>query len=107
MARQYIVFLLLSHRIKRDLLLVEALHSSSTALPGDPTKFQIPGGRVKVEEAVKSLAAMIKLYYTVLQSMGQVRSLSIVEEKDGVRIMTEGLESFFHSKRSAGMTILL
>ncbi|ORX34986.1 hypothetical protein BD324DRAFT_633498 [Kockovaella imperatae] len=98
LAHQYIVFLLLSYRVKRDLVLVETLQNASV-VPSEPKIFKIPGGRVKVEEAVKSLAAIIKLYDTILQSLSQVRSLAIVEEKDGVRIMAEGLEAFFHSKR--------
>ena len=79
---------------------METLQNSSI-LPSDLATFKVPGGRVKVEEAVKNLAAIIKLYDTILQSMGQVRSLAIVEEKDGVRIMAEGLEAYFHSKRLA------
>lgn len=69
------------------------------ALPADATVFRISGGKVKLEEAVKSLAAVIKLYDTVLQSMGQLRNLAIVEEKDGVRAMAEGLEAYFHASR--------
>lgn len=81
------------------MLLVDTLHSSSLALPADATVFRISGGKVKLEEAVKSLAAVIKLYDTVLQSMGQLRNLAIVEEKDGVRAMAEGLEAYFHASR--------
>lgn len=99
LAHQYIVYLLLSNRIKRDLLLVETLYSSSTALPSDPTNFKVPGGKVKVEESVKILAAVIKLYDTVLQSMNQLRSLAIVEEKDEVRAGAEGVEAYFHASR--------
>ena len=79
---------------------METLANSSIALPADPTVFKIPGGKVKVEEAVKSLAAIIKLYDTILQSLSQVRSLAIVEEKDGVRVMAEGTEAYFHATRS-------
>jgi signal recognition particle subunit SRP68 len=100
LVHQYIVYLLLSHRIRRDLLLVETLSTSSTALPSDPTVFKIPGGRSKTEEAVKSLAAVIKLYDAVLQSMSQLRSLAVVEEKEGVRLANEGLEAYFHATRS-------
>ena len=98
-AHQYIVFLLLSNRVKRDLLLVDALQSSSKAVPSDPTVFKVPGGKVKVEEAVKNLAAVIKLYDTVLQSMSQLRNLAIVEERDGVRASAQGVDAFFHASR--------
>jgi signal recognition particle subunit SRP68 len=99
LAHQYIVYLLLSHRIRRDLLLADTIFSSTPSLSGDPASFKIPGGRVKVEEAVKSLAAIIKLYDTVLQSMNQLRSLAIVEEKEGVQASAEGLEAYFHATR--------
>lgn len=75
------------------------MSSSTNSLPSDPSTFKIPGGRVKVEEAVKGLAAIVKLYDTVLQSMNQLRSLAIVEEKDGVRSSAEGLEAYFHATR--------
>jgi signal recognition particle subunit SRP68 len=88
---------LLSNRIKRDLLLVDTLQAGSSSL--EPTSFKIPGGKVKLEEAVKNLAAVIKLYDTVLQSMSQLRNLVIVEEKDGVRAMAEGTEAYFHASR--------
>ncbi|KAK4688255.1 signal recognition particle subunit SRP68, partial [Tremellales sp. Uapishka_1] len=95
---QYTIHLLLTHRIRRDLLLVETLASSSTSLPSDPTIFTILG-RSKTEDAVKSLAATIKLYDAVLQSMGQLRGLAIVEEKEGVRRGAEGLEAYFQATR--------
>ncbi|GMK54653.1 hypothetical protein CspeluHIS016_0112390 [Cutaneotrichosporon spelunceum] len=98
-AHQYIVFLLLSHRIRRDLLLVNTLASSPSSLPADPTVFKVPGGRAKLEEAVKGLAAVIKLYDTVLQSLSQARSLAIVEEKDGVRRAAEAAEAYFTATR--------
>lgn len=98
-AHQYIVFLLLTHRIRRDLLLVDTLSSAPSSLPADPTVFKVPGGRAKLEEAVKSLAAVIKLYDTVLQSLSQARSLAIVEEKDGVRRAAEADEAYFSATR--------
>lgn len=104
LVHQYIVYLLLSHRIRRDLLLVETMTSSDTALPADPATFKIPGGRSKTEEAVKSLAAVIKLYDAVLQSMGQLRSLALVEEREGVRLANEGLEAYFHATRRVAIS---
>lgn len=98
LAHQYIVYLLLSHRIRRDLLLVDSLAAAST-LPDDVSVFKIPGSRLKVEEAIKNLAASVKLYDTVLQSLSQVRSLALVEEKEGVRRSAEGLEFYFHATK--------
>ncbi len=99
LAHQYIIYLLLSHRIRRDLLLVDTLTSSTTSLPAAATSFKVPGGRAKVEEAVKSLGGIIKLHDTVLQSMGQLRSLAVVEEKEGVRLAAEGAEAYYHATR--------
>lgn len=105
-AHQYIVYLLLSHRIRRDLLLIDTLKSASIALPEDVAQFKVPGGKVRLEEAVKTLAAVVKLYDTVLQSLGQLRDLAIVEEKDGVRAGVEGLEAYFHATKCATLTRL-
>jgi signal recognition particle subunit SRP68 len=59
---------------------------------------------MKLEEAVKGLAGIIKLYDTVLQSISQLRSLAVVEEKDGVRLGAEGAEAYFHATRSVAAT---
>ena len=65
----------------------------------DSTTFKVLGGKAKVEEAVKSLGGIVKLYDTVLQSMGQLRGLAAVEEKEGVRLGAEGVEAYFHATR--------
>lgn len=52
-----------------------------------------------MEDAVKNLAAIVKLYDAILQSMGQVRSLAIVEEKEDVRRGAEGAEAYFHAAK--------
>jgi signal recognition particle subunit SRP68 len=79
------------------------MSSSTTSLPSEISSFKISGGRAKVEEAVKALAAIIKLYDTILQSMSQIRSLALVEEKEGVRLAMEGSEAYFHATRSASL----
>ena len=91
--------LLLTHRIRRDLQLVDTLQTSSSALPADPTKFKVPGGKTKLEEAVKTLGGIVKLYDTVLQSLGQIRDLGIVQDKDEVRVGVGGAEAYFHAIR--------
>lgn len=98
-AHQYILYLLLSYRVRRDLQLVETLQASSVALPADHTQFKVPGGKTKVEEAVKTLGGVVKLYDTMLQSIGQIRAQSLVEERDEVRVGVEGAESYFHASR--------
>lgn len=99
LAHQYIIYLLLTHRIRRDLALVETL--SSSTVPKDPTQFKVPGGKAKLEEAVKALGAIVKLYGTMLQSLKQAAELSVVQEKEGVRSGVEGLEAYFHAIRYA------
>ncbi|KAI9632084.1 uncharacterized protein MKK02DRAFT_20877 [Dioszegia hungarica] len=94
---QYIIHLLLTHRIRRDLLLAETLRSTSKTLPSDITRFKVPGGRAKLEEAVKTLAGLIKLYDQVLQSLGQVKGLGLVQEREEVRVGVEGLESYYQA----------
>lgn len=69
------------------------------ALPSDHTTFKIPGGKTKVEEAVKTLGGVVKLYDAILQSIGQIRAQSLVEERDEVRLGAEGAEGYFHASR--------
>ncbi|ODN80460.1 hypothetical protein L202_02700 [Cryptococcus amylolentus CBS 6039] len=97
LAHQYIIYLLLANRIRRDLALVESLTTSS--IPEDPAQFKLVGGKAKLEEAVKTLGAIVKLYDTTLQSLKQAAELGIVQEKEGVRSGVEGLEAYFHALR--------
>ncbi|WVQ74049.1 hypothetical protein IAR50_003631 [Cryptococcus sp. DSM 104548] len=97
LAHQYIIYLLLANRIRRDLALVESLATSSVSQ--DPAQFKVAGGKAKLEEAVKTLSAMVKLYGTASQSLKQAAELSIVQEKEDVRNGVEGLEAYFHAIR--------
>ncbi|KAK8844612.1 hypothetical protein IAR55_006459 [Kwoniella newhampshirensis] len=99
LAHQYIIYLLLTHRIQRDLALVETLSSSCPSLPSDPTTFKIAGGKARVEEVIKTLGGVIKLFDTVLQSLRQASGLSVVQEKEGVRGGVEGLEAYYHATK--------
>ncbi|OCF43801.1 signal recognition particle subunit SRP68 [Kwoniella heveanensis CBS 569] len=99
-AHEYIVHLLLSHRIKRDLQLIDVLTSSlSSSLPTEIGDFKIRGGKVKIEETVKGLAGIVKLLDTVLQSLRGMAELSIVQEKEGVRLGVEGSEAYYHASK--------
>ena len=86
---QYILHLLLSHRIKRDLALVETLET--------PNGLTLPSLPSQLEPLAKSLAAKVKLFDAVLQSMSQLCALPIIQEKDSVRPGAEGLEAYFHA----------
>ncbi|WVQ85217.1 hypothetical protein IAT38_007382 [Cryptococcus sp. DSM 104549] len=99
LAHQYIIYLLLTHRIRRDLALVDTLYASSSALPENPAQFKVPGGKAKLEQAVKTLGSVVKLYDAILQSLRQAGELSIVQEKEAVRGGVEGLEAFYHATR--------
>lgn len=99
-AHQYISFELLAHRIRRDLLLVDSLLGTTNALPSDPTAMRIPGGRARVEEGVKALAGVVKLYDTVLQSMRQIRALPLVEEAEGARRAAEAVEAYYAATKA-------
>ncbi|WWC85681.1 uncharacterized protein L201_000547 [Kwoniella dendrophila CBS 6074] len=99
-AHSYIVHLLLSHRIKRDLSLIDTLSSTlTTSSPSNVSDNKIKGGKARVEEVVKGLGGIIKLLDTVLQSLRGISDLSIVQEKEGVRIGVEGLEGYYHALR--------
>ncbi|WWC97187.1 hypothetical protein V866_004066 [Kwoniella sp. B9012] len=98
LAHAYIVHLLLSHRIKRDLSLIDALSSNlNGTIPSNVGDIKIKGGKIKIEEVVKGLGGIIKLLDTVLQSLRGIAELSIVQEKEGVRVGVEGLEGYYHA----------
>ncbi|WRT63535.1 uncharacterized protein IL334_000440 [Kwoniella shivajii] len=100
LAHDYIIHLLLSHRIKRDLSLIDNLSATlSTCLPTNVGDLKIKGGKVKTEEIVKGLGGIIKLLDTVLQSLRGISELTIVQEKEGVRIGVQGLENYYHALR--------
>jgi signal recognition particle subunit SRP68 len=97
----YIVYQLLSRRIQRDLLLVSALVSSH-----DPSKTQRGSVAQKVnplKEHVDSrlFPAVVKLLDTVLQSLNQMRILSIVDEGPDLASAVEVRLSFTKARRSA------
>jgi signal recognition particle subunit SRP68 len=85
----------LSNRVKRDLLLVGSSSNAIAASSAIPP----PGGKSKLEQAIKDLTVIIKLYDTVLQSLGQMRGLALVEEKEEVKRGVEGLEAYFRASR--------
>ncbi|KAF4572485.1 Signal recognition particle subunit SRP68 [Pleurotus pulmonarius] len=91
----YIVYQLLSRRIQRDLLLTSSLLASH------------PASRKPVPTALKTsqqvdgrlYPAVIKLYDTVLQSLGQMRTLSIVDDNPDLSSAVEARISFTKGQR--------
>jgi signal recognition particle subunit SRP68 len=78
----YIVYQLLSRRIQRDLLLITTLLSSqSPSLARTPQKPTLSTLKPKKEQVDARLyPAVVKLLDTILQSLSQMRNLSIIDE---------------------------
>lgn len=107
----YIVYQLLSRRIQRDLLLVSSLISSSKASTprrtGDKTpsksKAPIPSSSKAPKEQVdvRLYPALVKLLDTVLQSLNQMRTLSIVDESPDLATAVDARIAFTNARRCA------
>jgi len=87
----YITYQLLSRRTERDSLLIDALihgqdQTTKTAAPDSPSDPRI-------------FPAVVKILDTVLQSLMQMRGLTIVDESPDVTSATEARIAFIKSKR--------
>jgi signal recognition particle subunit SRP68 len=121
---QYILFLLLTYRIRRDLLFIDSMETptnksvlkaisvqsikrktqaakstTSVASKKKPTskhyaKRDISDSRSKREEALKALQAVTKLYDSIVQSVEQIGGLTIVEERENVWRGVNGFEAY-------------
>lgn len=91
----YIVFQLLSRRIQRDLLLVSALLSSHQPVTGQNTS------KARKEQQVdgRLYPAVVKLLETVVQSLTQMRSLSIVDDSPELASDVEARLTFTKARR--------
>ncbi|CAE6431286.1 unnamed protein product [Rhizoctonia solani] len=85
----FITYQLLSRRTQRDLLLTEALLTTPT-----------PGKQGEASQVVdhRIALAVVKLLDTILQSLNQMRSLSVVDESADLTMAIEGRLAFFLSK---------
>jgi signal recognition particle subunit SRP68 len=89
----YIVYQLLSRRIQRDLLLVSALLSSESGP-------QARAPKAKPEQVdVRLFPAVVKLLDTVLQSLNQMRALSVVDDSPDLASAVEARLSFTKARR--------
>ncbi|KAF9229765.1 hypothetical protein BS17DRAFT_771880 [Gyrodon lividus] len=89
----YIVYQLLSRRIQRDLLLV------STLLSSHPPRAQ---GSVKMKKEqvdARLYPAVVKLLETVIQSLTQMRNLSIVDESPDLASAVEARSTYTKGRR--------
>ncbi|KAG7090756.1 hypothetical protein E1B28_009845 [Marasmius oreades] len=91
----FITYQLLSHRIQRDLLLVSALtlQATSTQKGLQTTKGNTP----QVDSRL--FPATVKLLDTILQSLEQMRTLSIVEETPDLASAVEARISYTKARR--------
>ncbi|KIM61928.1 hypothetical protein SCLCIDRAFT_1215538 [Scleroderma citrinum Foug A] len=89
----YIIYQLLSHRIQRDLLLI------STLLSSHPPSGQgvVSNGKEHVDSRL--YPAVVKLLETVVQSLTQIRSLSIVDESPDLASTVETRVTFTRARR--------
>jgi len=98
----YIVYQLLSRRIQRDLLLVSALfHSQGPSTIPAATAKKLPiTSKLKSEQVDGRLyPAVVKLLDTVLQSLEQMRTLSVVDESQDLASAVEARLSFTKCRR--------
>lgn len=95
----YIVYQLLSRRIQRDLLLVSALLSTSKV--SHSTKEIISTSKPKKEALDSRLyPAVVKLLDTIIQSLSQMRTLSIVDDNPDLGSAVEARITFAKARRS-------
>ncbi|KAH7926186.1 hypothetical protein BV22DRAFT_373123 [Leucogyrophana mollusca] len=100
----YIVYQLLSRRIQRDLLLISVLLSSHRPQPSHPTpkgqKATAALSKSKKEQVDARLyPAVVKLLDTVVQSLTQMRNLSIVDESPDLASAVEARLTFTKARR--------
>ncbi|KAI0063148.1 hypothetical protein BV25DRAFT_450798 [Artomyces pyxidatus] len=101
----YIVYHLLSRRIQRDLLLISTLLSSSQhtqATRRTPSGKPPSGKQLKPQKDqvdARLFPALVKLLVTVLQSLNQMRALSIVDESPDLATAVDARISFTSARR--------
>lgn len=104
----YIVYQLLSRRIQRDLLLITTLLSSRSSTPSRVSKkIGVSPLQPKKEQVDARLyPAVVKLLDTALQSLGQMRNLSVVDESSDLASAVEVRLSFTKGRRSVATHVL-
>ncbi|KAG8728974.1 hypothetical protein FRC10_004370 [Ceratobasidium sp. 414] len=93
----YVTYQLLSRRIQRDLLLADAL-LASPAPAGHGKQVESPVVDSRVAPAV------VKLLDAILQSLGQMRSLSVVDESADLTTAIEARVSFSKARRALSLS---
>ncbi|KAF9258621.1 hypothetical protein L218DRAFT_909282 [Marasmius fiardii PR-910] len=91
----YITYKLLSYRIQRDLRLVSALTLQATSTTNGP---QTTKGKVSQVDS-RLFPATVKILDTILQSLEQMRTLSIVDETPDLASAVESRISYTKARR--------
>jgi len=109
----YIIYQLLSRRIQRDLLLITTLiHQSQTVHP-HPHAQTIPGKRKgratstpswahaaqQIQVDARLFPAIVKLLDTIIQSLNQMRTLSVVDDNPDLASAVEVRVAFTKARR--------
>jgi len=94
----YVVYQLLSRRIQRDLLLVSALLSASKAPHGIMDTAPILKQKQQPVDS-RLYPAVVKLLDTIIQSLNQMRTLSIVDDNLDLASAVEARISFMKARR--------
>lgn len=87
----YVTYQLLARRTQRDLLLVDTLLATPAPAHGKQ------GESTNVDQRVAP--AVVKLFDTILQSLNQMRSLSVVDESADLTAGIEARLSFSKARR--------
>ncbi|KAK7688104.1 hypothetical protein QCA50_008474 [Cerrena zonata] len=98
----YIVYQLLAHRIQRDLLLISTLlHQSQSSSHHPHNKGNVAGPSKPKKEHVDArlFPAVVKLLDTIIQSLTQMRTLSIVDDSPDLATAVDIRVAFTKGRR--------
>ena len=96
----YIVYQHLSRRIQRDLLLINTLLGSGGESHKTATSQKPAPGRANADSVDKRLhPAIVKLLDTILQSLTQMRTISIVDDNPDLASAVDARLAFTNSRR--------
>lgn len=107
----YTSYRLLARRIERDLLLVDSLLAPSSPPSNLKTQALQGGAKGKGKEPATTSVdprinpGLVKLYDTILQSLEQMRNLSIVDESIDLVPSVESRLAFSRAKRYVSFTL--
>ncbi|KAH8992061.1 hypothetical protein EDB92DRAFT_1859621 [Lactarius akahatsu] len=96
----FIVYHLLARRIQRDLLLITTILAQSAQTPRKSFGNKAASSKSQAEPVDTRLyPAVVKLFDTILQSLNQMRTLSIVDESPDLSAAVDSRVSFTNARR--------